>query len=350
MTGGQAFFKAMGERLWEEVLARDYERGALSFLILAPKGQGKSTLLATITLKALELGDLVVWRGRHRDFWPRLPRKLVKIFVYADDELKVLRIQPGTSKAVDITEQLDIEKYKTIEELYRQLEPGRINVVYEPSYHQPSEELREIAETDAEWLPGRFFWYDFLDFLAHRVDARFLSLCLDEIDDIFPAGASGMLWRALEHAQHSLAELRERLVWLYGTTHDPAHLDSRILKKLDGFIYLRGALVPKISMMPDKSAPARLDIGQGIIEIRGRGYGGFEFDKLPHDGYLYNIQKSWQGPEVHVTKRSIKEQILELAEEEGPERALIKLREAFMNGQISQRYYYLLKNLIEGRV
>jgi len=347
MAGGESIFKAMGKALWAEILTRDYEKGALSFLILAPKGQGKSTLLATIALKGIELGDLVLWRGRHRDFWPRLPRGLVKIFVHEHDELSVFKIRPGTQNAVDITKQLDIEKYKTIKELYRQLESGRINVVYEPSYHQPSEELKEIAETNAEWLPGRFFWYDFLDFLAKRVDARFLSFCIDELDDIFPAGASGMLWKALEHAQHSLAELRERLVWLYGTTHDPAHIDSRILKKLDGFIYLRGALVPKISMMPDKNAPARLELGEGIIEIRGRGYGGFEFDKLPHDGHLYNIRKSWQGPKVHVTKRSIKEQILELAEKEGPERALIKLREALANRQISKSYYYLLKSLIE---
>ena len=348
MRGGRAFFRAMGEALWGEILTRDYEKGALSFLILAPKGQGKSTLLATIALTALELGDIVVWRGRERDFWPRLPRELVKVFVHTKDELKVLKLRPGSSRAQDITDEVEIVKYKEIPELYRQLEAGKINVIYEPTYHQPSKKFKEIANPSAEWTDGRFWWFDFFIFLSRRVDARFMTVCIDEIDDLFPSGSSGLLWRALESIQHSLSEFREKLVWLFGTTHDPGHVDPRVLKKFDGFIYLRGAIAPKRSTMPDKNAAIKLDLGQGIVEIRGRGYGGFEFDKLPHDGYLYAIEKKWTGPKVNTTKQSIKEEILEIAEAKGVEEALKMLRELFLDGKIGRSYYYFLRQKLLG--
>lgn len=354
MGSGHDLFLAKGRELWDELLTRDYEKGCLSILILAPKGQGKSTLLATIALKALELGDLVVWRGRHRDFWPRLPRELVKIFVHKNDSLKVLKILPGTKHATDITDELDIEHYRSIEELDEKLEEGKINVIYEPSWHQPSAGLRKTIKQDKEWTQGRFWWFDFLDFLAHRVDGRFLSLFIDEIDDIAPSGASGALWRALESLQHSLSELREKLVWIYSTTHDPAHLDPRILRKIDGFIYLRGAIVPRrLSTMPKKNAPAKLDLGEGIIEIRGRGYGFFTFQKLTHDGFLYSIQKVWQGPnitreEAKTGKETIKDELSKIAQEEGTESALLKLRKLYSSGQIGRSYYYELRKMLFG--
>jgi len=344
VRGGQTLFRAKGKELWRELLTRDYEKGGLSFLILGPKGQGKSTLLATIALTSLQLGDIVVWRGRERDFWPRLPRELTKVFVHENDELKIFRLSPGKASGEDITGSIEVSKFKSIEDLYNSLEPGKINVIYEPTYHQPSEKLKEMADTTAEWLNGRFWWFDFFIYLSRRIDARFMTVCIDEIDDLFPSGSSGLLWRALESIQHSLAEFREKLIWLFGTTHDAGHVDPRTLKKFDGFIYLRGAIAPKRSTMPDKNAPAKLSLGQGIIEIRGRGYGGFEFEKIPHDGYLYAIQKRWIGPEVHITKKSIKDEITKIAEEEGVEKAMAKLQQLRLEGRISERYYYILKS------
>ena len=348
MRGGRMLFKARGNELWGEILSRDYDRGSLSLLILAPKGQGKSTLLATIALKSLELGDIVVWRGRERDFWPRLPRELVKVFVHENDELKLLKLSYNSAHARDITNEVEVVKFNSIEDLYSKLEQGRINVVYEPSYHQPSEKLKEMTGIKAEWVEGRLWWFDFFVFLSKRVDARFMTVCIDEIDDLFPSGSSGLLWRALESIQHSLSEFREKLVWLFGTTHDPGHVDPRVLKKFDGFLYLRGAIAPKISTMRDKNAPAKLDLGQGIIEIRGRGYGGFQFNPLPRDGHLYAIEKRWIGPRVELTKRyTLKERIRNLAYEQGPAKALEELKNLYEDGQISTAYYYRLKKEIE---
>ena len=98
--------------------------------------------------------------------------------------------------------------------------------------------------------------------------------------------------------------------------------------------------------MPDKNAPAKLSLGQGIIEIRGRGYGGFEFEKIPHDGYLYAIEKRWKDPEVHITKKSIKDEIIKIAKEQGAEKAITKLQQLRLEGRISERYYYLLKSTL----
>lgn len=351
MGAGRRTFKRMGRVLLGELSVRDYETGALSILILAPKGAGKSTLLATLALRNLELGDLVIWRGRGRDFWPRMMRITpIKVFVHENDELKVWRIKPGTTEAEDITGEIDFIKYSSIQDLYPKLVDCAINVIYEPTYHQPSEELKNLIEKEVEWLEGRFWWFDFFIQLAKRRDGRFASIFIDEIDDIMPGGASGILWKALEGIQHSLAEFREKLVYLFGTTHDTGHVDPRLLKKFDGFFYLRGARAPeKQTMMRHKNAPARLDLGQAIIEIRGRGYGIIEFEKISHDGFLYAIEKTWIGEKVRLRGTTFRDELMEIVETEGLEKALERLKEAKESGEISIPYYYRLKKELEGR-
>lgn len=340
------FFKAKGRELWDVLMERDYEKGALSILVLGPKGSGKSTLLAHIAGQNLELGDIVLWRGRSRDFWPRFPPELTKVFYYEKDELKVVRTPPGTDIEEDVTDRYRLEKYSSMKELYKKLDTGVINVIYEPSYFKPSTELREIAKIDDELVDGRLWWFDFFIMLSKRTDARFMTLCVDEIDDIFPAGASGALWRALESLQHSLSELREKLVWVFGTTHDHGHIDPRILKKLDGFIYLRGAIAPRISVMRDKRIAMKIkNLGVGIIEIRGRGYGGFEFERIPKDKYLYTVKKEWKGEEPNE-RQGVKELIIDIAAEKGVEEALLKLRELFSKREIGRSYYYRLRREI----
>lgn len=345
---GNRFFRVQGKKLWNELFKRDYEKGALSMLVLAPKGSGKTTLMATVALASLRLGDIVLWRGRSRDYWPRFPPEITHVLIHENIKLHVVRQKPGERYGKDITDRYNIETYSTMEDLYEKIKPRTINVIYEPHYHKPSQKLAEQIGWD-NWVEGIFWWYDFISMLAQRVDARFMTLVFDEIHDIFPAGSSGYRWAAIQYMERPLSETREKLIYLWGATHDYTHIDPRILQKFDGFIYLRGARAsPKVSMMRDKNAPMHIkDLGYGIIELRGRGYGGFEFDDLPRDGYLYSVISKWSGPVPKTRKMTIKDEIMLIAEEEGAEAAFKVLKEKYVEGEISQGYFSILRRELE---
>lgn len=347
---GRRRFREKGLEFWDKITKRDYDEGALQILVLGSKGCGKTTLLAHLAYAGLENKDIVIWRGRSRDFWPRFDPELVKVHVFELDEIHVWRIPYGSAQREEITDNYEVIKYKDLDELLEQLEPGGINVVYEPTWTQLSKEILTLAGLeDGSMYPGVFWWYDLFLRLSKRIDMRWVTLIIDEIDDIVPSGASGAQWRLIEVIQHALAEFREKLVSLYGSTHDPGHLDHRVLKKFSGFIYLKGAIVPKFSMMRYKTSTLGLEKGKGTIEIIGEGYGGFEFENIPRDGYGYAIEKIWRGSEPQgkpKRKRGILQEMLEIAKQYGPKRALEELEELRRRGEISERYYYLVKRKI----
>jgi len=326
---------------------RDYNEGALQALVLGAKGSGKSTLLAHLAYAGLENGDIVIWRGRSRDFWPRFEPELVKVFVHEHDDLSIWKIKHGTNQKQKINDNYEIIRYKNLNEIMKQLEPAFIHVLYEPTWTRLNGELLAITNLEDIDYPGTFWWYNAFHFLAKRVDARWISLIIDEIDDIVPSGTSGPQWRLIETIQHALSEFREKFISLYGSTHDPGHVDFRVLRKFSAFIYLKGSIVPKFSMMKYKTSTVGLKKGRGTIEILGEGYGGFTFTDIRRDGYSYAIEKVWKGPaprRMLKKKRGLMQEILELAKEAGSMKALEKLNEIREKGEVSERHYHRIKS------
>lgn len=341
-------FERRGRELWGRIAERNFSKGAFQILLLGSKGSGKTTLLAQLAYAGLANGDIVIWRGRSRDFWPHFPRELVKVYVHELDELHVWEIPFGTKTRKDVTNQYEITKYRDLNELLESLEPGKISVVYEPTWTHLSKELLTLANLDdGSMHPGTWAWYDIFFKLSKRVDMRWLTLIFDEIDDIVPSGVSGAQWRLIEVIQHALAEFREKYVSLYGSTHDPGHIDPRILKKFSGFCYLRGSLVPKFSQMKRKTVTMNLEQGKAIIEIIGEGYGGFRFANVPRKPVGYVIEKIWTGPEPEQPKprkrKSLLQELTKIAKTYSPEAALEELENLRRNGEVSESYYFLIK-------
>jgi len=348
MRRGRSRHIATGEELRDEIFTRNYDLGSHQVIFYGSKGSGKTTLLMQIALKSIQVGDLVVWRGRFRDIWPRLePEQLVLFFHHQDKPL--IKRSPIRSSKIEIVNDLyNIKYYKDPKDLIRKLQENVINVVYEPSYIQFPEDFAAETGIDHDIFPGVYWWFWFLHTLNSRDDSKWYTICFDEVHDLSPSGISGKAWKIIEWGVSTLSEMRDRYVSFYGTTHSLKLLDYRFVQKFSFFGYLAGAKVHKESAMKHKGVINWLDPGEVILDRIDKGvYGKILFDPLPSKKFVYLIERSWTGPKPSPKKEekrgTLKEEIIEIAKKEGVERALEVLREMYKQKKISQAHYYRLK-------
>ena len=346
---GRIYHRDVGQKLLEEIYRRDYDKGAKQVVILGAKGAGKTTLLMRLALRSLELGDLVIWRGRFRDVWTRLKPQDVVLYFHELDEPRILRFKPGSDEGEDVTSDYKIRKYQDARELLQILDRTKINVIYEPTYFIPSDDFRGRMGLNGDIIEGIGWWYEFLEAVTTRPSAIWTTICFDEIHDLAPSGTSGPLWKLIEKGQNFFSELRDRYVSFYGVTHNLDLIDFRIQRKFSWFIYLRGARPVKGTAMKEKHVVNWLQEGEGIIESLDEGaYGKISFDPLPRKRYIFLIERTWKGPvprpkETGERRKSIKSEVFEIAEQHGVEKALEYLKELYEQGSISEQYYHKLK-------
>jgi len=350
---GQEYHREVGEKLLQEIFERDYNRGAKQVVILGAKGAGKTTLLMRFALRSLKLGDLVIWRGRFRDIWPRLKPKDVILYFHELDNPRILRFKPYSDSSEDVTSEYKIKKYQGAKDLLQILECNKINVVYEPTYFLPTEDFRGRMGLNGDIIEGIGWWYEFLEAITKRPSAIWTTVAFDEIHDLAPSGTSGPLWKLIEKGQNFFSELRDRYVSFYGVTHDLSLIDFRIQRKFTWFIYLRGARPIKGTAMREKTLVNWLKEGEGIIESNDKGqYGKIGFDSLPPKRYVYLIEREWRGPVPKPKQRKrrswgLKAELLEIAETEGVEKALEMLEELYREKKVSRAHYNRLKKEIQ---
>ena len=351
---GQGYHREIGENLLKEIFERDYNRGAKQITILGGKGVGKSTLLLRFALRSLEVGDMVIWRGRFRDIWTRLNPNDVVLYFHELDNPRILRFKPHSDSSEDVTSEYKIKKYQDSKDLLQTLERDRLNVVYEPSYFLPSEDFRGRMGLNGDIIEGIGWWYEFLEVITKRPSAIWTTICFDEIHDLAPSGTSGPLWKLIEKGQSYFSELRDRYITFYGVTHDFSLIDFRIQRKFTWFIYLAGSHPVKGTAMREKTVVNWLKEGEGIIESIDKGqYGKIAFDPFPPKKYIYLIERVWNGPlpkPKQKKRRSwgLKAELLDIAKSEGVEKALKILEELYREKKVSQAHFYRLKGELEG--
>lgn len=354
MRRGRVRHRDTGEKLKNELFIRDYDQGANQLVVYGAKGKGKTTFIMQLALKSLKIGDLVIWRGRFRDIWPRLEKEQIVLYFHELDIPVIKRYPLGSKHGEIVTEEYHITFYDDPKDLLEQLEPGKINIVYEPSYVKFSEEFASETGIDHDIFPGVYWWYWFLHVLNHRDSAEWITVCFDEVHDLAPSGASGEAWKLIEWGVSVFSEMRDRYVNFYGVTHNLKLLDFRFIEKFSFFAYLAGAKVHKDSAMSYKGVINWLEKGEVILDRIDSGeYGKILFDPLPPKKYVYLIERIWTGPKPSPKKKkekrkTLKEEIMEIAEKEGAEKALEVLKEMYQQKKISQAHYYRLrKEVIE---
>nr|WP_013087934.1 p12-10p [Pyrococcus sp. 12/1]ADF80217.1 p12-10p [Pyrococcus sp. 12/1] len=360
---GKAMLARKGEELLNKLISQDPTFGGRLALITAPQGAGKTTLLLKLA-EALMGNEYVIWRGRDLAQFHRLPdwRKKVKIFAHKHDELTFYKLEHGSEYAEEI--QIKVHKYETPEDILKQLEKDKLNVIFEPSFYSISEELAlevlrrsglRINKKQLSEMKSAYFWFEFLYRLLLRPDRRWISILIDEIDDTFPETPTGLQWKLQAWVKDIAKDLRKAFITLIGTTHTNTHVDWKIRSKMQARIYLSGAQLEEDSLINDKEFPLRLAIGTALIEWYGLGFGLFKFSKLPEKNYDLLVQKKWLGPIPTLTedKRregSIAEMVRRVAMKEGIETALKLIDDLKAQGEITPRWAWELKRRIKSEV
>lgn len=225
----------------KEAYEKDIEHGGKSLLVVGKPGSGKTTFLIGSVLRIFE-NEICIWRGMKSGQEFRFPGPInllayqcrPRFFDMGGNELDVKVKLIGTN----------------FDDLLRACELGKMNVIYFP------------FETE------RAYWVMFSKFLVERFPARYasayVSLFIDEIEDILPAPEIGTTKEVREMLKY-LKEFRKSLVSFYCATQQFFDIHWRGLGKLNYRVYLKGGYVSKRDTIIDAGAVHNLPVGCGIF-------------------------------------------------------------------------------------
>lgn len=281
---------AQGVRLTNEITFHRVNQGGCTVVMYGSKGSGKTTLLLTLAQTiACENPDTkeaeketVLWRGRSNDYWNWLPKEMVRIFIHKSDFNRTI-FKDDELRVIPRKELPPMDSYTSIKDLYSKLRAGKINVIFEPSEYKITERIKkmvqrrgvvgdELFKTDD--VDPVIFWFEFMSWLVNNKNPKFVSIIVDEADDLFPNSPSGGRWHLNLWAKDVMRDLRRRRISLYLACHGFQDLDARINSKLQYKLYMKGSVTPSRSLINHK-APVMLDPGIYYIERDAWGVHGF---------------------------------------------------------------------------
>jgi len=254
--------------------------------------------------------ETVIWRGRKYDYWncliPRnwnksFPRyafnaKNVILHKHVDDDLSFYHKVAGQEYNVPMLP--EIYEYEKASDLFKNIEQGAINIVYEPQVYMlpptlikrlkakrmesKTKEQYEDESVDVDYIqvPPPVFWFEFVDHLLDKKGDEFYSLMMDEFHQVCPSNALGDMWHLIDWFAASFLDIRKNNVSLYVSTHSTTLVDWRILDRMGHFIWLPGSRTSRKNSMVYPHVITKLTKGQGIIEEAVKKFGIFNFSRI----------------------------------------------------------------------
>lgn len=318
----------IGENLFYEIITHDdgiHAMGGVSAALVSIPGGGKSTLLMQLAqlvchvpgraakwdvanLKNQHRPETVIWRGLEYDHWaglipefwmrsfPDYPSpKPLRLHIYCRDHITFYLDEISGGYQLILPAE-DVKHYNSVEELYENLLPGGINVVYEPQeYYLSQQALQRIlaaqltkaaakySEMDEIRAPSHLWWYEFIEILTRVTQRReHFTLIIDEATGLFPFGAGGVLWHMIAWLVETFIHLRKRNISIIFALHGLDLVDTRIAKRIMYYIWLPGSLPSTSNSRVTPTLIGTLPLGWGIVEQPRRRFGRFRFGRIPN--------------------------------------------------------------------
>jgi hypothetical protein len=319
----------IGEKLYFDTILHDDGNigyGGQMVDLIGPPGVGKSTLIMQMAQftrhldydtskedlikmqkkkqKAPDFPETVIMRGLSSDHWNCLiPKnwkksfpnygkpKFLVIHVHEDDNYGFYEVSP--EKKQKINRELNIKPYKDAEELFDNIRPKAINIVYEPSKYFLTQKVidtinisklkkpNEKEENDNISIPAPpvVFWFEFIEFLCRNTRGAFCTLIIDEFHLVARAYLRGDLFHMVAWLAETIIDMRKNNISFFISTHDENLIDYRITERIVKKIWFKGA-VPKNSRVKLSLVSSLDKIGTAIIEQRNVEFGTLPFDKF----------------------------------------------------------------------
>ena len=336
-TGKELYASA---RIHDDGVFESMGGGKTSISVGMP-GSGKSTLLTQFAETSLymkhgskrkvcqqiataEEGDIIdysgctletiVWRIREFDSWPvfcnwklqlekkglfNTKYKRLHLFIHEDDDL-IFYCVNRDHKLMPVDNMPVIERYSTVSDLIGKIHQNQINAICEPQSYTLSENLQQILmEKNLEGVkkPGKssevvkydeleckpaIWWFDFLFSFQTMNRMQFVTIIIDEWDDVSPARNSGPVWHLTDLLADQFVDFRRNNISCHFSVHACDFVDWRILRRANYFLWYAGGVPSKAcSRSKYRSLTTMQPIGNFIIEDKEIKFGRMNFDKLP---------------------------------------------------------------------
>ena len=260
------------------------------------------------------------------------PIKKLHLWVHEDDDVVFYALN-HKKQPIPVKNLPPIEYYKSADELMSRLHWGAINAILEPQTYKLSHmliqklrekrmDVNEDTEDDEtredlnrkrkeerkkpfakrERIPkkkrgGRgtasdyenrevspaYFWFDMIHTAMEANKTKHIQFCIDEWDDIAEARSEGDVWKLIDVLASDWKTLRKSNISTHLSTHQTDYIDWRILKRIDYFIWMKGAIIhPTYSMINSQNIISDLPVGKFIIEEKKVSFGIEDFNKIPY--------------------------------------------------------------------
>ena len=290
--------------LLDEIRIHRATTGGTFTSLCGSKGSGKTNYMLVLAqqmvfihpLSGLPMKETILWRGREIDYWNYF---FEPDFEWEDESLKrEVFIHVHTGDEIEFKDEfkkplnLDgrVLKYDSAPTLYRNLVQGEINVIYEPLNYQMSPAVIDIITAKAcmkrEYLQKvemdpPLFWFELVAFLMKAKGAGFLTIIMDEADEVFPMNPQGLRWHLQEWFKDKTRDLRKNNISFLFSMHAWNDIDYRISSKIMYKMWMKGAIPPPSSFVKkEKGIPRTLFLPVGYIIVERDGYGDFKVRKL----------------------------------------------------------------------
>ena len=257
--------------VYDEATVSDPTYGGTTKIAYGTKGSGKSTLITTWLVEALQRHETAIWRARYTDTWNVFAQaRGTQLLVPLGSDVELLLspiVRAGKTVPVlpeNLGRGITVTGYTSPEDAVRLLRPASANIIATPFARQEQE------------VP---FWTAFAFYLVRRPDLSFVHFAIDEIDELFSPYPPWSLYEYYMMFRDAFRDFRKTRVQFSASAHIYSDVDYRIENKFRYRAYLQGAMVKTSRAVVKQRYVNALGKWEGIMESTR--YQHFEFGPIP---------------------------------------------------------------------
>lgn len=251
------------------LLARSFAHGGVSAIIVGASRSGKTTFMVNLANRILENNpsEIIFWRGLFSCQWTFFPLNKVKLLLSPLNTYEWGDLTKGCS--VNIEDYVKVCYCYSPEDYLRKAEKGKVNVFYMPT--------PMLA--------------DFLQCLNHRYSLDWVSVFVDEIQEIAPENAQGREWHFVKRLGDQVGQLAKRWVSFYCACQCSSQVSYFIKDHMQYWVFMPKALKPRSkNFRVFQRHIDRLQLGECCIEGR-EGFVDVAFDMVKPYAILTVIEQ-----------------------------------------------------------
>ena len=264
----QSKIEIITKQILFEKTRRNWEKGGISSVTISPPGEGKTNQLIHDANNIFKYcpNEIVFWRDNPKSAVQYNKKGIEwEIFVEEGCNVSFRNLTGGGNINIDYT------IFNSFNELINKdtgeglVKKGKLNVIY---------------------FSDDYTWIDLLEHLRHCIGWQ--SVFIDELEDLIPLNppkreneTRNIRYEKNLFFAENFKELRKGWINFFANTQDLADIESRVRRKLNYIIYLKGARAEERSSVIQTSIN-KIRKGWGFIEFEHGKFGRIKFDYYPN--------------------------------------------------------------------